>query len=226
MLAQFLDREMANLYLWGEAAIPQFLSYYWFAGATRASSSHELILHAMLHMISNQQLIDQGQGLAQPYYDYEDVARHELSPILGNDQDPLRTEYSGLMSYFAESLMHLLVRTGRKVGCRSIWPDLTKIRFISFIPDSKWRYCLWRTERGNYVDVQPPLTKNWEELVAEARRIDSPEVPEPLIQNKFLHILFLILMPYRAIPSAVRGLARRFDERWFIPSPTDNGTST
>jgi len=115
--------------------------------------------------------------------------------------------------------MLLLVRTGRKVTCKSIWPDLTKMEFVSFIPDAKWCCCLWRTKQGKYVEVEPPLTKHCEELVAEARRIDCSEVPEAMSENRFLHALFLILLPYRATPSAIRALARRFDKRWFIPPP-------
>jgi len=221
-LMEFLNRGMTKLYLWGEAAIPQILLYYWFVRATNASSNHELIILEMLRRISDRRLIDQGQGLAQPYYDFEDVARHGLAPILGHDQDPLRQEHSGLMSYFAESLMHLLVRTGRKVACKAIWPDLTRMEFVSFVPDARWRYCLWRTEHGEYVEVQPPLTKQWEQLVAEARRVDCSEAPAAMSQNKFLHALFLILVPYRATPSAIRAIAKRFDETWFIPPPIED----
>ena len=216
---EFLSAGTTNPYLWGEAAIPQILCYYWYLRATNASSNQELILAQILRRISDHRLIEQFQGLPQPYYDFEDVARHALVPILGRDQDPLGDEYSGSMSYFAESLMHLLVRTGRKQACKSVWPDLTRTEFISFVPDSKWRYCLWRVEGGRYIEVQPPLTKNWDELVAEARHIDCPDVPEAMSRNKFLHALFLILLPYRATPAVIRAVARRFDDTWFIPEP-------
>jgi hypothetical protein len=184
------------------------------------------MLADILRRIVDPRLIEQGHGLAQPYYDFEDVARHTLSPILGRDQDPLRDEFSGSMSYFTESLMHLLVRTGLKPTCKNIWPDLTRLEFVSFVPDSKWQYCLWRTEYGEYVEVQPPLTKQWDDLVEEARRIDCPEVPESLSSNRILHALFLILLPHRSTPSAVRALARRFDKTWFIAPPIGNQTQS
>ena len=225
-LMEFLNTGGTNLYLWGEAAIPQWLSYYWFLRATSPYSSHESMLVAILRRISDPRLTEQSQGLAQPYYDFEDVARHALSPILGRDQDPLRDDHSGLMSYFAESLMHLVVRTGRKTTCKRIWPDLTRLEFVSFIPDSKWQYCLWRTDRGDYVQVQPPLTKQWDDLVEEARHVDCPEVPESLSSNRILHALFLILLPHRSTPSAVCALARRFDRTWFIPPPITAEDST
>lgn len=215
----FLETGSANLYLWGEAAIPQILCHYWFLRATSPLSSHELILASMLRRISDRHSTEQLEGLAQPYYDFEDVARHKLSAILGRDQDPLRDEYSGLMSYFAEALIHVLVRTGRKQACKHVWPDLTRLQFVSFVPEFKWQYCLWRTQYGEYIKKQPPLTKNWEELVEEARRIDCPDVPGNLHGNRILHALFLILIPYRSTPAAIRALARRFDETWFIAPP-------
>lgn len=218
-LEEFLTAGISNLYVWGEAAIPQILCYYWFLRATSPLAKEEFLLVALIRRICDKRLSERFQGLPQPYYDYDDVARHALSPILGFDQDPLRDEHSGLMSYFSESLVHLLVRTGRKVACKSIWPDVTRVEFVSFIPESTWRYCLWRTDRGQYVETQPPLTKRWHDLIEEARRTDCPEVPRSLAENRYLHALLLILLPYRSTPSAIRSIAKRFDETWFIPPP-------
>lgn len=142
-----------------------------------------------------------------------------MSPILGSHQDALRKEASGVYSYYAEALMHLLVRTGRKNACKFLWPNLTRIRFISFVPESKWQYCLWRTIKGKYVEVEPPLTKKWDDLVNEARCVDCPDVPTSMKENKYLHLLFLILFPYRGTPAVVRSLAYCFDRTWFIQSP-------
>jgi hypothetical protein len=196
------------------------LCYYWFLSETDPRSDNEFLLAQIIERISSKRLREGSMGLASPYYDFEDVARHTLSPVLGKDKDPIGDEFKGLVSYYAEAVLHLLVRTGRKVTCKSLWPDLTTLEFMTFIPDAHWRYCLWRTDRGEYVQVQPPLTKDWNELVDEARQVDCLEAPGILAENRSLFALFLILLPHRGTPSAIRSLAYQFDRTWFIAPAT------
>lgn len=215
-LMDFLAGGRRYVYLWGEAAIPQMLCYYWFLSETVPRSDKEFFLAEIIRRITSKPLRESSMGLASPYYDFADVARHTLSPILGKDQDPIGDEFKGLVSYYTEAVLHLLVRTGRKDTCKSLWSDITRIQFISFIPDSQWQYCLWRTDKGEYIELQPPLTKDWNELVDEARQVNCVEAPRILSENKFLFALFLILFPHRGTPSAIRSLAYQFDRTWFI----------
>ena len=222
-LKTFLSSGVKNLYLWGEAAVPQLLYYYWFLRETDPRSDVEGLLVQILSGLISKDSSGDVKGLPSPYYDFEDVSRHILAPILGRSQDPLRDDTTGIFSYYAQSLMHLLVRTGRKTTCKSIWPDVTRIQFVSFIPNSTWHYCLWRTEKGEYLEEQPVFTKQWVELVDEARRIDCSESPIVLKQYKYLHALFLMVAPYRGTPAVIRSLARRFDSTWFIAPPIGEG---
>jgi hypothetical protein len=219
-LEEFLHEGLDKLYLWGEAVVPQILCYYWFLRRTTPSSESERLLASIINGLIKHDNKGNPIGLASPYYDYEDVSRHILAPILGRDDDQSRAE-SLSISYYAEPLMHLFVRTGRKQLCKRIWPALTRFSFYSFIPESKWQYCLYRTDKGEYIHVIPPFTKQWNDLVDEARRIDCNEMPHSMKDNKFLTMLFLIVFPYRGIPSVIRHIAYCFDKTWFINPPIE-----
>jgi hypothetical protein len=219
-LKAFLDNGVNRVYLWGEAALPQVLAYYWFLRNTNPLSFYvDGLLAGMVDACVAVGPDGNTLGIPSPYWGIEAVSRHVLAPILGTDQDPMRNETIGRMSFFAESLIHLLVRAGRKRACSVVWPDATKTVFARFQPETRWQYCLWRTTAGSQSEVQPPLTKQWSELVEEARSIRCDSAPAQLIERPHLHALFLILFPYRATPDVVRSLSYFFDRTWFILDP-------
>ncbi len=218
----FLSSGIQQLYCWGEAAIPQILLYYWFLRENDGAANIEGLLVQLLQAITSEDEKGQMIGIPSPYFACEDVARHALAPILGQQQDPLRQESPGLISFYAEGLLHLLVRTGRKHTCKQLWPALTKVEWVFFAPASRWQYCLWRNKEGEYTEIQPPLTKHWNQLVEEARSVSCDIAPQPLVENRFLSALFLILFPYRANPRVVRKLGWQFDRTWFILPPLND----
>jgi hypothetical protein len=223
-LERFLQGGKEQAHHWGEAAIPQILPFYWFLRDTDARKGVEELLVRVLSACVATGPDGKTIGLASPYWDFQAVVRHELAAILGFEQDPMRDEAVGRMSFFAESLLHLLVRTGRKGACFAVWPDVTRTAFAQFRPAKRWQYCLWRTEEGTYVEVQPPLTKQWHQLQDEARSIRSDSAPAALASDPFLHSLFLVLFPYRAVPDVLRSLGYFFDKTWFIPGGRPSGT--
>lgn len=218
-IESFLSSGGKNLYCWGEGAVPQVLSYYWYLKENEGSSHTEHILTAILKGISTEGKDGKIIGMPSPYFNSEDVIRHALAPILGPNQDPLQRETIGRMSFYAESILHLLVRTGRKQACKSLWPNLTKIEWIHFETTSTWQYCLWRNTEGRYVEVMPTLTKTWDDLVDESRYVRCNVAPPPLMENKYLLLLYLIQCPYRGTPSIMRYLSYKYDNTWFIPPP-------
>lgn len=213
---RFLEDGRSQLLLWGEAAIPQFLPYLWFLRKTNPGAAVDHTLGAILDASVASGPDDEPGGiLASPYWDYEAIARHVLAPILPTE-DPMLGEAFGGRSFFAEGLLHLLVRTNSKSACRSVWPAISRIRFARFKPRHRWQYCLSYSEQGEEEDVQPPLTKAWQDLVDEARSIRCDACPSALLDRPVLHALFVLLFPYRASPDVVRRLAYEFDRTWLV----------
>jgi hypothetical protein len=156
-------------------------------------------------------------GLSSPYFTFEDSVRHTLKEFLGAKSSPFDDITFQNSSYFAKSVLLLLVRTNLKVTSKSIWPTFSKLSLKHFSPEKQWGFCLLRTAKGINVTDLPKLTKHWKELQQEARDCRCPEAPEEFVENRYLLMLFCILFPYRAIPSVVSKLDRYFNGSWFIP---------
>lgn len=215
----FLSRPKYRVDLWGEAAIPQALAYYWYRRATDASVHVEAQLLDLVAAVLSH-IKGKGEGLPSPYFDFDEVTRHRLHEIL-NQPDPLEKEAIGSSSYFIEALLHLLVRTNRKQACRSLWPDISRMAFASFIPAARWNYCLWRTDEGTPTEALPPLTKQWAELLDEARDVRCPEAPSDLLDRPHTFLLYLVLCPFRATLQAVKYLGWKLDDTWLISTPIE-----
>jgi len=216
---KFIPREPRNLNLWGEGALPQFLAYLWYLRATESGARPDMLLASLLRQVVQISTQKDSIGLAAPYYSFGDVLRHEVRNPLNLREDPFQGDSFRCTSYFALALMHLFVRTNLKQHCKDIWPGLSRLLFRHFESDSVWSYCLWRTESGREITVEPELTKDWNELRNEARDVSGKGIPSPLKENKFLLLLFVLLFPYRATPHAVRFLGRQFNGSWHIPDP-------
>ena len=217
---KFLDDDQLHLDLWGEAAYPQLLAFYWYKRATQAGGSVELMLTELVRHTVAKGLNGRVVGLPAPYWNLDDVLRHRLSCVVGSGNDPMRNESQGVRSFYAEGLLHLLVRTKRKEACRELWPDLTRISWTSFIPSERWGYCLLHAQEGSNIEVEPQLTETWASLEDAARSTACDHAPKALISNRYMHLLHLILLPHRGTPATLRCLGRKFDETWFIGPET------
>jgi hypothetical protein len=156
-----------------------------------------------------------GGLLASPYWDYEAIARHGLAQILPTE-DPMQMESIGGRSFFAESLLHLLVRSNLKSTCKTRWPRVSRVQFARFTPRRRWQYCLSHSDEGEEEDVQPPLRKSWGDLVQEARSVHCDVCPPAMLDLPILHGLFVLIFPYRGTPEVVRRLAYEFDGTWLV----------
>jgi len=216
-LEKFLDDGNVHLDPWGEGAFPQLLAYYWYLRNTDARSLKvDGFLVSILNLTVRRPDPNQGAGLPSPYWTFEDVLRHRLSPVLGTEQDPLENEAVGFTSFYAESLLQLLVRTGSKPTCKLLWPELTRIRFSKFQPSARWGYGKWRTDHGQTVEVAPPFTMAWKDLVVASRHVDVNGVPQPLLDRPLLLLFFVLLFPHRGTPEVVRHLGHLLDPTWFL----------
>ena len=221
-LDEFIPKNPKGLYLWGEGAIPQLLIHLWYLRHTDPTLKPDFFLASLLQQIIKICIDDKLNGLPSPYYSFESITRHIFRNLLSLKEDPLGGDSFRYNSFFALPLMHLLVRANMKQTCKSIWPDFSKLSFKYFDPLKPWMYCLKEVPHGDNITIQPKLTKEWDELKVEARENLCVGVPISLKINKYLFILFIILFPYRATPSAIRYLATQFHDSWFIEAPIDN----
>lgn len=217
-LHEWLPKDFRSTAFWGEGCVPQVLAHYWYISRTDATCRSEVSLAEILDAITRCCLGEGGIKFPSPYFGIEDVMRHHLAAFLQCD-DPLKDETVQQVSYFAEPLLHLVVRTNFKQACKLLWPRISRLRFEYFRPERRWQYAIAKSERGRQISIIPPLSKEWDDLLREARDCQLPGVPRALATDKFLLLLFVIAFPFRATPEVVRYLGWKFGSVWFIDKP-------
>lgn len=206
--------------LWGEGAIPQIIVHMWRNNERSKSAAADWSFASLLDsVVAANCSHDPDKNLASPYYDAEVVLRHQLKDIVGRSRDEIADDSFFGQSYFAEFLLHLLVRANAKRHCKMAWQDFSRLGVAEFQPAEEWRYCVWRADAGETIHRRQPSRKMWADLLNEARDCTGAGVPVELLNDKYLHFLFVMICPHRGTGSAMRYLARQFSSAWFIDEP-------
>jgi hypothetical protein len=101
-IKNFVEAQKEHLLLWGESAVPVFLSMAWFLERqNRQIAAEQLILSVIKTIATFNSPNNKGRGLPDPYHSAEDVMRVGL----GLDEDDLSQEDFQGHSYALKSLV-------------------------------------------------------------------------------------------------------------------------
>jgi hypothetical protein len=206
---EFCQKHQKQILMWGEAAIPQILAFYWYWKRVDPTPEIHFMLSALIEEISraNAPKSDPAKAIANPYYCAEEVFAEALSV-----KDEPREEDFRRNSYSLEALVHLFVRQNWKQHMKQLWPDVTRVWFNRFEPTGKWRFFLWRTDKGKHWSVCPTFPKRWNELCSEAREAQGKRIPALIKTWPVFLLLFLCVYPHRLTAEIVRWLDTRLGE--------------
>lgn len=198
---EFIKANKTNLLLWGEYAIPQFLSYYYYQNLTDATYVPDFLLLSVIDGIVKQNRSKKEFGIPNPYYDSEKIMPH----LLGLSEEKFEDSFAG-SSHSLEAILHLSVRTNWKQHIKLSWPEITKITISEFIPENQFEYYLWRCEKGVNKTKLIPHTKAWDDLKEEAFEERGSELPDIIKQNPIYLLCFLLVNPHRLTSNVTRWL--------------------
>ena len=214
-LRDFCKDKRSQLKLWGEAAIPQFLAFFWFFRKIDGTKEPDFLIYKLISKICNLNSPSNNRFLANPYYQVEELLPHHLAPILIPPPVPLRDSFEG-QSYALEGLVHLYVRRNWKQAMRGLWPAVTRLQFETFIPNNCCEFYRWRSENGhNNFDI-PTHTQDWEELKIISSESEGACIPPTIKNHPILLLLFLCVYPHRMNAEIIRWLDTQMKE---IPRP-------
>ena len=215
-LREFCKEKRHLLELWGEAAIPQFLAFFWYFRKIDATPEPDFrILYRLISSIGKLNHPNTKVFLVNPYYEAEDILPHRLAPVLGSVEDPLEDIFTG-KSYALEGLVHLFVRRNYKQSMKCLWPDVTRLDFVSFEPANFCEFYRWRSEEGTNRIVTPKRTQEWEELKALSFESEGACIPLSIKDDPILLLLFLCVYPHRMNAEIMRWLDTQMQQ---IPRP-------
>jgi hypothetical protein len=220
LIERLIPENLPQKWLWGEGAIPNFLTYIWYRKKVAAAPHQDMMIATVLAALLRNKLGEGGEPVASPYYNAEEVAQHQYRQILGC-QDPFEGDNFGKDSYFCESLMMCLVRSNLKQICQELWPAFTKIGHERLVPDQAWQFGLYRTgdEARNETQIYPS-TMQWSDLQNLCKERAATDVPDALKEDPILLLLFVNTFPFRASFSAVKFLHHEIDGTWFPDTAT------
>lgn len=211
-LREFCKEKRNRLKLWGEAAIPQFLAFFWYFRKIDATPEPDFrILYGLISSICQLNHPTGETFLANPYYEAEEI----LPYIWGLTEEPLMETFTG-NSYALEGLVHLYVRRNWKQTMKSLWPGVTRLASVFFEPDNFWDFYRWRNKDGAVKIVFPKHTQEWEELKALSLESEGACIPPTIKNDPILLLLFLCVYPHRINAKIMRWLDTQMKE---IPWP-------
>jgi len=142
-------------------------------------------------------------GLISPYYSFETA----INSILGLESEDTETEESFQgVSFFAKAIIDLLARHNQKEIIQICWRELTYIQYERFVPEKKWMFFLWRSDRGRTEFEFPEHTQSWKKLVTNATRINNQTIPKSILKLPFFLPLFLLVYPHRVDTNLIKYL--------------------
>jgi hypothetical protein len=196
---EFCQKHRNSLELYGEVAVPNFLSYYWFFRLNDPTEKPIEILSQLINTILSN-IKKKDIIYANVYYDIDE----SLSLRWEKEQKIIEEKNQKGTSYFLEGLIHLFVRENYKQRMAIIWPDISKLFFSTFRYANIIDFYKWRNYEGKEVLTTPKPTKSWKELKSEAAENMGNDIPELLKKNAHLYPLFLNVYPFRVSASGLR----------------------
>lgn len=197
--------------IWGEAAVPLYLTYIWYRKWMAPSREIDMRIAHLLREIMGNKLSEGAVPLPSPYYDIEDVTRRDYRKFL-QVEDPFNGDSFAGTSYVCESLLMCMVRAGMKGECRVLWPDFTRMTHEQTIPDHAWLFGLYRMGDDATDDTKIyPRTMEWKDLQGIMAENAGTEVPQALKSDPILLLLFVNIFPFRASFSALKFLHTKFN---------------
>jgi hypothetical protein len=201
---RFIDGQKQHLLLWGESAIPCFLSIAWMLERLPRQMEAEGMILSILEALAkiNNSRRD-SSGLPDPYFSAEACIRRNLKL---DDEVVEDRQFMG-EAYGLQSLVEWSARRLRRQSLARLWKLITLTSYVEFQPKPSWATYLWRSELGELRERMPSKPQSWRDLRKRANLDRKKSLPQLLQTMPHFCLLFMMVYPHRLRASLVRFLA-------------------
>ena len=198
--------------LWGESAIPFFLTSVWALDETRGNQLSDGILLSLISAICATNCSRLPIKLASPYESADEANARVFRPRF--EGEAVRS-LQAAASHALSPLVTIAARRLWRNFLASRWSQITKIDAVQLTPDRPRDLLLWDWghERGTDQSRRFSAPQSWSELLREARVDDSQELPRVLTENFDFSLLFLLCFPHRLFRPLVKYLDAAVHDR-------------
>ena len=207
----FFARHERNMLLWGESAIPSFVSLALWLEQCGKSAQAEAVVQTIVEAIINLNAPDSKEGLPVPYYGVNRCVA-ALCRVASN---PMRRDSPLGSSYCLDALTEFLVRRLRKQTLRLLWKGVTEIHLCEMEYANVTDFYLWRTFAGQLCQRYVKRPQPWGELATRADEDSPASLPKTLRSHPDFAIMFMLVYPHRF----GRGLLKLVDSAVTTPAP-------
>jgi hypothetical protein len=195
-LHQWLKNPPTPIDVWGEAAVASLLPWVIWIRKKDSTLRPDDEIYVLTELIIKNNQSKSTTPLANPYYDFSDVAKHRYHLFKVGEERPFERETFSGNAFTAQTLMYLLVRTKNKSRCKQLWANFTKISHRSLEFDEAWHYCLMKTQDGVENTYIYPSPYSWDKLKSDTFEV-IPKIPTPLAERPALLSLWWQAAPHR-----------------------------
>jgi hypothetical protein len=196
-LQNWLTQPLTRIDLWGEGAVAALVPWLVWLRKHDATIRPDREIHGLAKAVITRNQRDSESPLANPYYNFEEIARFKLHLDKAGEASSVGRETFVGSSFTAEPLLHLLVRTNLKQACKTLWPDFTKISHRICVLNNRWEYGTLHIASGWDETKIYPSTYKWSDLKTEAIHRRNHKIPTELAARPWLLGLWWQVAPHR-----------------------------
>lgn len=188
----FVQEHMVGLNYWGDGAVPQILAVSWYKKIKGDELLADRLLDEMIRVILKANAEIDSKGIPDPYHSLQEVVTNTYGI-----SDTLKREAFYGRSYILKGLIELLARHGWRGVIAELWPEITRMQFATFRPDSTADFCRLNNDDGNLIVQMPKMPQSWKELHDAATSVDDTYIPTAFKNDPVLLLLFVFVYPHR-----------------------------
>jgi len=196
-LTNFVRVKLPLAKIWGESAIPFFLTVYWLHRTCYYDISHELRLVGIIASYCKKSVNPQLDGIPNAYYGFQEIVEWQMDV----SKPP---ESFGYRELYVEGLVQITARNMLLRNLALLWPDISRLRHERFEPENNWDLYSFRSKRGCFATHVRPLQKSWSALRQESSRVDQRYVPKYMRNDLGMLLLYLVVFPHRGAPDLIK----------------------
>lgn len=192
-LNALISRHHRDMLLWGESAVPFFLSFALWQEQCGRSAEAERVVQMLVEAITTLNHPRLGSGLPNPYYG----ANRCIAAMCATASNPMRRDSPLGSSYTLGALVEYLVRRLRKQALKLLWQGVTFIHLSEMEYAKPQDYYLWRTYEGQLRQRYVERPQPWDTLVAQAQADSGRSLPPTLREKPDFALMFMLAYPHR-----------------------------
>lgn len=192
-LNAFIAKHERDMLLWGESAVPFFISLALWLEQCGQAPRAEAGVQMMIDAIVNLNAPDSKDGFPVPYYGVNRCVA-ALCRVASN---PMRRDSPVGSSFSLDALIEFLVRRLRKQTLKLHWEGVTHIHLCEMEFAKPVDFYLWRTFDGQLSQRYVKRPQAWGELVKRANEDTEKFLPDVLRTRPDFALMFALVYPHR-----------------------------